>query len=338
VSRVTVVGAGAIGGTIGGLLQRAGTPVDLIQRDGPVLRALREHGLRFEGPDGAFAVRFAAVRSPDDDPGVLDLVLVAVKGQATEWAARLVARHLAPDGVVVTLQNGLTYDAAAAVLGEERVLPAMVHLAAQRPAPGVVRYARGEMHVGEPDGNMSARLERVARCLRRALPVHVTDNIQGFQWGKLVYSAMQCAQALVDATTSEVMAQDWVRPICVAVESEVAAAARASGVRIESYDRVDVSVLPPRSAADLARALAMLPEGSDRQSSFGRDLSSGIPGEIDYVCGAAARIGRAHGLPMRLNGRITELIHEIEEGRRQRGWENLRELEPVARALLESAA
>ena len=337
-SRVTVVGAGAIGGTIGALLQRAGTPVDLIQRPGPVFDALRERGLRVEGPDGAFDVRFAAVRSPEEDLGTLDLVLLAVKAHATEWAARLVAGHLADDGLVVTLQNGLTYDAAASVLGAERVIPAMVHLAAQRPEPGLVRYAEGEIHIGEPDGRLSPRLARVARDLSAAAPAHATDNIWGFVCGKLAYSAMQCAQALVDATTAEVMAQPWVRPVCVAVQSEVADAARVSGVRMESYDRLDASVLPARSAADLDRALAMLPEGSARQNAYGRDLERGVPGEVDYVCGAVARVGRAHGLPMTLNASITEMIHEIEDGRRERGWANLRGLEPAARAVLPSEA
>ena len=167
-----------------------------------------------------------------------------------------------------------------------------------------------------------------------AVPAHATDNIWGFVWGKLAYSAMQCTQALVDATTAEVMAQPWVRPICVAVQSEVADAARVSGVRMESYDRLDASALPPRSADDLERALAMLPEGSARQNAYGRDLSSGIRGEVDYVCGEVASVGRAHGLPMTLNARITELIHEIEEGRRERGWANLRALEPAAEAVL----
>lgn len=333
-----MIGAGAIGGTVGALLQRAGTPVDVIQRAGPVLDALRERGLRLEGPNGVFDVRFAEVRAPDDDLGTLDLVLFAVKGQATEWAARLVASHLAENGVVVTLQNGLTYDAAASVLGAERVIPAMVHLAAQRPEPGVVRYAEGDMHVGEPDGRLSPRVARVARVLSAAVPAHATDNIWGFVWGKLAYSAMQCAQALVDATTAEVMAQAWVRPICVAVQSEVADAARASGVTMESYDQLDASALPPRSAADLERALEMLPEGSARQNAYGRDLERGVAGEVDYVCGAVARIGRAHGLPMTLNASITELIHEIEDGRRERGWANLRGLEPAARAVLPSGA
>ncbi len=333
-SRVTVVGAGAIGGTIGALLQRAGTPVDVIQRAGPVLEALRDRGLRVEGPNGAFDVRFAAVHAPDDDLGTLDLVLLAVKGQATEWAARLVAGRLAEGGVVVTLQNGLTYDAAASVLGAGRVIPAMVHLAAQRPEPGVVRYADGEIHVGEPDGRRTARIARIGGALSAAVPAHETNNIWGFVWAKLAYSAMQFVQALADATTAEVMSREWVRPICVAVQSEVADAARASGVTMESYDRLDVSVLPPRTAADLDRVLAMLPDGSARQNAYGRDLERGVPGEVDYVCGAVARVGRAHGLPMTLNARIAELIHEIEDGRRERGWGNLRALEPAAEAAL----
>lgn len=60
-------------------------------------------------------------------------------------------------------------------------------------------------------------------------------------------------------------------------------------------------------------------------------------GEVDHLAGAAVRAGRAHGLPMRLNARVVELTHEIEEGRREMTWENLRALEGPARDLLAAA-
>lgn len=337
--RVTVIGPGAIGGSIGASLQLAGFPVDVVARPGSHLQAIRERGLRLEGARGTFEVRFAAVRETGDDIGRLELVLLAVKAQQTEAAARLVARHLADDGVVVTLQNGLGAEIVARAVGVEHVLPAMVHLPAERPEPGrVVRPREGEIYIGEWDGRFTPRLEDVRQRLSPAARINVTENVWGFVWSKLAFACMQCAQALVDAPTSEVMSEDWARRICAAIESEVAEAARASGVRLESYARIDASALPVRTAADLDRTIAMLPRGSaSGHNVYWRDLVRRVRGEVHELAGAAVRVGRAHGLPMRLNARVVELTHEIEEGRREMSWDNLRALEAPTRDLLAAA-
>ena len=101
-----VVGAGAIGGTVGARLLRDGHDVLFCDVDGEHVAAINEHGLTIEGPLEQFTVEARAV-VPADLPAPLGAVLLAVKAQHTEAALAEVGPRLAPDGYVVSLQNGL---------------------------------------------------------------------------------------------------------------------------------------------------------------------------------------------------------------------------------------
>lgn len=138
--RVAIVGAGGVGGLLGGLLARAGTEVVLVAR-GAALEAVRRGGLQVDSPLGAFAAPMAAAA---DDPAALpavDAVLVAVKAwQVAELAPRLVPL-LAPGAVVVPLQNGVeAADRLAAALGAERVAGGVINVLAWIEAPGAVKH------------------------------------------------------------------------------------------------------------------------------------------------------------------------------------------------------
>src|SRR6266702_977214 len=166
--RVAVVGAGGVGGLVGGLLAHAGLEVAFVAR-GAQLAALRERGLRVDSPRAAFHLpRVEAA----EDPGALapaDVVLVAVKGwQVREVASRLTAL-CKPDGFALPLENGVeAASALARALGDARVVGGLCHLFAWLDEPGVVKHA-GELlriTVGERQGGASERLERLAGAPR----------------------------------------------------------------------------------------------------------------------------------------------------------------------------
>ena len=106
----------------------------------------------------------------------------------------------------------------------------------------------------------------------------------------------------------------------------------AEGIRLESFDRFDAEALQVRSAADLPRAFAALPQGSAKgNSSPYQSLKRGEPTGIESINGKLVEFGRRHGLAMSLNGEILRLIGELEAGRLAMGWENVRSLEAPAR-------
>ncbi len=168
---VLVAGAGALGSVVGGLLARAGWPVTLLGRR-PHLDAIRRSGLAIDGLFGAHRVTgLAAVTSARELRGPYDAILLTVKAYDTAAMAAAVAPFLAPDGVMLSLQNGLgNLEAAAAVVGVERVLGARVIFGAELGVPGSVRvtvYADPVL-VGSPDPS-DARLTELAHRWAGAL-------------------------------------------------------------------------------------------------------------------------------------------------------------------------
>src|SRR6266704_1485450 len=154
----TVIGAGAIGGTVGAHMVRGGESVLFVDRDVDHVRAMRQHGLTIRGFAETFTVPVEAV-TPDELPPHLETVLLACKAPATEAAVESFADRLAPDGCVVSLQNGLNELTIARIVGERRTIGAFVNFSADYLEPGLIHFAgRGAFHIGELDGTLSARL------------------------------------------------------------------------------------------------------------------------------------------------------------------------------------
>ncbi|GEJ58548.1 2-dehydropantoate 2-reductase [Anaeromyxobacter diazotrophicus] len=285
--RVAVVGAGGVGGLIGGLLARAGHEVAFVAR-GATLAALRERGLEVESPRGTF--RVAPVEA-SDDPGALrpaEAVLVAVKGwQVREVAPRL-APLLAPGGLVLPLENGVeAAPTLARALGEERVVGGLCHLFAWTEAPGVVKHAGDLLRVtmGERRGGSSARLERLAAALREAkVDAVISPDIEAAAWEKFLFiDAFGSVGAVTRAPVGVVRTLPESRALLRAAMEETAAVGRARGVRLTA-DAVEKA---------LALIDAVKPEST---ASMQRDIQGGRPSELFDQPGAVVRLAAEAGV------------------------------------------
>ncbi|MGH7125533.1 MAG: ketopantoate reductase family protein, partial [Stellaceae bacterium] len=206
---ILVWGAGAIGGTAGAHLARAGHDVLFVDRAADHVAAINEHGLSITGPVTEFKVA-ARAAIPEQVQGRFETVLLCVKAQDTEGAARALVPHLAEDGCVVSLQNGLNERVIAEVVGKERTVGAFVNFGADYITPGVILFGgRGAVVVGEIDGRITPRAERLHRLLRefdeRAV---LSPNIWGYLWAKLAYGAMLFATALTNASIADCLASE----------------------------------------------------------------------------------------------------------------------------------
>ena len=156
-ARLLVWGAGAIGGTIGAYLQRAGHDVTFVDRARDHVRAMQSTGLRVTGPIEEFSVHATAF-TPEDLRGQWDTILLCTKAQDTLEAARALTPHLSENGCVVSVQNGLNALILNAEIGAERVLASFVNFGADYLGPGVIHYGgRGAVVLGEQDGQLSPR-------------------------------------------------------------------------------------------------------------------------------------------------------------------------------------
>lgn len=273
----TVVGGGAIGGTLAHSLTRAGHAVTIIDSDAAHVAAIRDHGLTMMRGDASESVRLDAA-TPREYDGTLGRVLLAVKAQATETAMRWIGPRLAEDGYVVSVQNGFNERLIAEHVGENRTLAAFVNIFADVAEPGVIREGGpGAFVIGEPAGApVSERVRRLVEDLQAWGPAKATDNVEGYLWAKAAFGAMLAATALADEAMAELI--DRHRETMYALVEEVCAVADAKGVRLEPFDAFDPAGFradsdPAVRDATCERLTAWLRTQSKDRSGIWRDLA-----------------------------------------------------------------
>ncbi len=235
--KITVIGSGAIGGTVGAHLVRSGHDVLFCDVDADHVRAINADGLRITGPVESFTVTARAVL-PEDLPAQIDCAVIAVKSHHTAAAARLLRGRLSPDGFVLSLQNGLTSDTIAAEVGADRVVVAFVNFGADYIEPGVVLQGNvATFRVGEPGGPISDRVRELVAALPWA---EATDNIAGYLWSKEAYGAMLFATAVSDLSIADALAEPRYRPLMLGLAREVLAQAPVTPESFDGFDPADL--------------------------------------------------------------------------------------------------
>ena len=294
--KIAVVGAGAVGGYFGGMLARAGAPVIMIGRPAFV-DAAKKAGLTLDTLKFNESVRVEAAAELEAARGA-DVVLFCVKTTDTAATSRALAPLLAPNALVVSMQNGVdTVEQIRAASGIE-ALGAVVYVAASVPQPGHVKHVgRGDLVVGPRD----PRTERFAALFERAgVPCRISDNIEGELWTKLVWNcALNAVSALGRAKYGQIVASDDARKVVEDVVYEVLAVAHAAHIQPPGLE-------DPKAA--LAGAFKIASQMSEALSSTGQDMQRGKRTEIDSLNGYIARRGTALGVPTPVNHALYALV------------------------------
>lgn len=310
--RILIAGAGALGLVFGALLRRAGHAVTLLGRamhtDAVVTGGVHVEGLWGEYLATGFELATDATQLRDR----FDAVLVTVKSYDTRAVGAAVAPFLAPDGVLISLQNGLgNVESLSAATGPSHVLAARVIFGAEVVAAGRVRvtvYAdpvligvwRRREHP-QLDATARAWAERFAAA---GIPSAYSDDIEAALWGKVLYNAALNPLGALLAVHYGVLGEDAnTRAIMDTVIDEAFSVALAERV-----------VLPWASAADYRGLFydRLLPATFHHRSSMLQDLERGRRTEIDAINGAVWKRGAAHGIVTPANELLTRLVHARE--------------------------
>lgn len=334
--RLLIWGAGAIGGTIGAYLVRAGHDVTFVDRVGEHVDAIGQRGLAISGPIAEFTVQAPAF-TPETLSGQWETILLCVKAQDTESAARALAPHLAPAGYVVSAQNGLNELVIADVVGAPRTVGSFVNFGADYLEPGSILYGgRGAVVLGEIDGAITPRLEELHRTLLDFEPnAIVTTNIWGYLWGKLAYGAQLFVTALTNDSIADALADPTYRPVYTAIAQEVMRVAQAQGITPEAFNGFDPHAFMPDAGASVAlrsldEMVAHNRKSAKTHSGIWRDLAvRKRRTEVDAQLGPIVGFGERSGVPTPLTARTIALVHEIEDGVRPLQHANLDELKAL---------
>ncbi|MEV4289633.1 2-dehydropantoate 2-reductase [Nonomuraea bangladeshensis] len=326
----TVVGGGAIGGTIAFHLARGGHRVRLVDADAAHVAAVRERGLVLRRAGGDERAEVDAA-TPEEVSGPLTKVLLCVKAQATATAAAWIAPRLAPGGYVVSVQNGLNEPLIAGHVGRERVIGAFVNLFADVVEPGVIRDGGpGAFVIGELDGSASPRVDHLVADLA-PLGVKATGNVLGHLWSKLGFGAMLTATALADAPMADLI--DRHRPLMHALVAEVFAVAGRLGLRLEPFDAFEPAAYLPEAPERVReeatdRLTAWLRTQPKDRSGIWRDIAvRHRPVEVHDHYRAVLAEAEAGQVDTPLLRGVLARLADVEAGRAPMGEEHLAALE-----------
>ncbi|MCX7781568.1 MAG: ketopantoate reductase family protein [Negativicutes bacterium] len=319
--RTAILGAGALGIIIGARMSRNGQQVDLIDSFKENVDALNTNGAIVTG----FLEMQQAVNAltPEQMTGTYDLVLLLTKQTANETALPKLLPYLHKDSIVCTLQNGIPEEAVAAIVGRERTIGGAVGFGATWLRPGVSELTstmeaveKYAFEIGEIDGVVRPRLEKVREILSTAGGTTILTNLMGIRWAKLLMNAtFSGMSAALNGTFGDVLANPKAM-VCVAhIADEVIKVCRGLGYRMVEMQGVDFEFLELNSKADIPSKMDLYKKVWGRhnnKASMLQDLEKGKKTEIDYINGVVCRGGRKCGIPTPFNDKVVELVKEAE--------------------------
>jgi 2-dehydropantoate 2-reductase len=299
--RIAVVGAGAMGSLFGGKLS-AVAEVTLLDPWGEHVSAMQRDGLHIVELDGSEAsVPVTATTDPAVVPTV-DLVIIFVKSHATRRASQWASRFLAPDGLALTLQNGVgNAETMAEVLGADRVVAGVTSHGATLLGPAHVRHAgKGPTHIAtRPE--IAEKLADVVAALEQAgFEVHPSDDLESLVWGKLIINVgINALTAILRVPNGQLVEIPAATALMTQAVAEAEAVCSAKGVTLPYDD-------PLGRVRAVARATAA------NRSSMLQDVLRGVPTEIGVINEAIVREGQRVGVDTPVNELISSVVRAVE--------------------------
>ncbi len=303
--RIVIVGAGALGGLVGGQLTAGGQDVTLIEINEARTRLLNETGLFVaEGNKGETCIPVKVVTSVENmEPA--DLVFISVKSYQTEPALKACLPIIGPDTFVLSMQNGIgNTETMAGIIEPRQVLSGITYHSIQHVGPNRIRYRPGikPIQIAPYDGIMTDAIKEVGEVFRRSgLDTEVADQIDDVIWQKLLHNAVvNPGSALTGVTCRELLddahLQSFMRELCM----EIIAVMKARGITIIEEDDPYAPVINSQIAL-----------GKNRPSMW-QDLARSCLTEVDTINGAVVREAEKLGLKAPHNKGLVDFIHSRE--------------------------
>lgn len=339
-ARVLVVGAGAIGGVVAASLTASGQPVSVLSTNAAIRAALAEHGFRLTGRTRVSQARAGELFAElPEQVEPFDYVLLATQPPQVEEAARAASRVVAPRGLMVCFQNGLSETRVAGFVGGDRVAGAVVAWGASMGEPGVYeRTSEGGFSIGPLQGPADERLRRLGRLLEAVGPVRLTDNLLGARWSKL---AINCAVSTLGTIGGHrigaLMRHGFVRRLALEIMTETTLVARAEKVRLEKVaGTVDLDWLAltdeerrGKGTSLVAKHVVLLAAGfryRRLRSSMLAAIERGRPPAVDFLNGEVVEHGERAGVNVPVNRAAAGCVWQIARGERASSLQTLRAL------------
>jgi len=320
--RIGIIGAGGIGGIVGGMLARAGHDATIVDQWPEHIDAIKRDGLVVSTLTGEYQTNPKALQICDlqgvEEP--FDLVFIAVKLYDTDWATILMQGYTATDAAFAVFQNGVSDERVAEIVGRDRTLGAVVLVGGNCSEPGKV--LRTDNHVpgfkiGELDGSDSARAREIAGIVNDVEETEVTTNLAGERWSKLMINCMSNGVAgLTGYRSAEVRSIPEPRRVGIQLGAETVRVATRLGLRLDPLVGLEPLAIAEaaegRGIEEVESAMLEAARGSGAgMPSLLQDVLKGRRTEIGQLNGYVAEQGRRVGVPTPFSDRIVEVFSDL---------------------------
>lgn len=324
--KIAVLGAGAIGSSVGADLIKAGHDVVLIDQWPAHVDAMKTGGLRVVMSDESLHIPVRAYHLCDVSAlnQHFDIVLLGGKSYDTRWMAELIKPYLKTDGMLVGLQNGMNDEAIASIVGYSRTVGCVVELSAEVFTPGVVQrnttrkstwFAFGELH-----GRLTPRLRALEEIMHCSARISLTTNIWGAKWAKLVNSSMILSVfGMLGLQSWEATDIPGVFKLCIKVGRETMAVGKALGYTIEpifGFTAEEFDGSTDEIVEKLLRAVLghLGPNARKARGVVLQDYHKGRLTEVDFLTGVVVKKGSEANVPTPANEAVQHINQQIRQG------------------------
>jgi 2-dehydropantoate 2-reductase len=337
--RIAVVGAGAVGGYVGGHLARLGHDVTLIDAWPEHVETVRANGLELYGmtEEERCTVRLPILHLTEVQSFIrsapIDIAFVSVKSYDTEWATTMIQQYLAPGGFVVSLQNCINEERIAGIVGWGRTVGMIAaaisvdmyqagHIRRTVPKGGASHTV---FRVGEVHGRITPRVQMLGNMIAPIDSVRVTTNLWGERWSKLCLNGMRNGvSAATGLPGNDMDRHDDIRRFSIRLGGQAVRIGQALGYSLEHIGKLDPEKLALASEGDraaLEEVEAIMIAGTNatarsnlQRPSMGQDMLKGRRTEIEFMNGFIAAKGAELGLRADAHATLTEIVQRVERG------------------------
>jgi 2-dehydropantoate 2-reductase len=330
--KIAVLGTGANGASIAADLTIAGHDVVLVDQWPEHVAAMRKSGVRIEMPRETVRTPVRAYNLCDvctfDEK--FDVVLLLMKAYDTPWACRLIEPYLQPDGLLAGVQNGMTVDAIADVVGPERTIGCVIEISSQMFVPGVVQrqspHDRSWFAVGGIHAATAGRETEIQALLAHSGTAVIASDIRSAKWMKLISNCTTLATTAIFGVPIAVAADTPdMREMMLRAGSEALEAGQNLGYRVEPI--FGLTEVETRDADRLVEVLLdkltdtyILP---DTITTILQDMMKNRRSEVGDVNGWVVEQQERLGKAAPVNAAILELTARIKRRELKPGRANL---------------
>jgi 2-dehydropantoate 2-reductase len=303
--RLVILGAGAIGSLIGGLLSEVGEDVTLIGRPAHI-RAIRSYGLHIDGVAGRKKIRVKAEVAPSK-VGEADVVICTVKAYDTRKAAADAKPLISKESIFLCLQNGLDVEKEAArEISAERIARGITNNGSELIRPGYVKHTGlGDTIIGYPSEKWQSRISKLAEAMSSAgLPTKVTNKIDEIVLSKVLTNVgINALGAITHLKNGDIVRNPLLKDLMRSAIEEAVRVVAKLGTPIVDEDILEKTFRVAEATAE-------------NKNSMLQDVENRKKTEIDFINGAIVRIGEEMGVPTPINSTLTALVKGLDQSYR----------------------